>query len=151
MSLQVIKIGCEKNQQGEDSTYRGNLLVIKSDNLFDEKLTLRHTGDFGGRPDNFDFDWYIAPVDETGVSPTELPQSRPWTQWTKLEPGADALGSEITIEGASPTTLSDNWLIMRYKGYRACGNEYYWSALPATRRPSLRRYGRNWPKAGSNA
>ena len=129
VSLQVIKIGCEKNQQGEDSTYRGNLLVIKSDNLFDEKLTLRHTGDFGGRPDNFDFDWYIAPVDETGVSPAELPPSYPWTQWTKLEPGADALGSEITIEGANPTTLSDNWLIMRYKGYRACGNEYYWSAL----------------------
>ena len=60
VSLQVIKVGCEKNQQGEDSTYRGNLLVIKSDNLFDEKLTLRHTGDFGGRPDNFEFEWYIA-------------------------------------------------------------------------------------------
>ena len=45
VSLQVIQVGCTKNHLGEDSTYRGNLLVINSDNLFDEKLTLRHTGD----------------------------------------------------------------------------------------------------------
>ena len=66
--------------------YRGNLLVIKSDNLFDEKLTLRHTGDFGGRPENFTFDWYIAPVDDTAVSPTATPPAYPWQAWTKVEP-----------------------------------------------------------------
>ena len=69
VSLQVIKVECAKNSLGEESPYRGNLLVIKSDNLFDEKLTIRHTGDFGGRPDNFTFDWWIAAVDDTGVSP----------------------------------------------------------------------------------
>jgi len=126
VSLQVIKVGCTKNYLGEDSTYRGNLLVVKSDNLFDEKLTLRHTGDFGGRPDNFEFEWWIAPVDETGVSPAQLPPSYPWQKWTRLD-GADKLGPEITIEGANPTTLRDNWLIMRYKGYPVCGNQYRWS------------------------
>ena len=155
VSLQVIKVGCEKNQKGEDSTYRGNLLVVESDNLFDEKLTLRHTGDFGGRPDNFDFDWYIAPVDDTGVSPAELPPSYPWTKWTKLEPGADALGSEVTIEGASPTTLSDNWLIMRYKGYQACGNQYYWSAFagdPSAKPSEVRaQLAEGWIKRVTNA
>ena len=155
VSLQVIKIGCEKNQQGEDSTYRGNLLVIESDNLFDEKLTLRHTGDFGGRPDNFDFEWYIAAVDETGVSPSVLPQSYPWNRWTKKEPGAQELGSEITIEGANPTTLSDNWLIMRYKGYRACGNEYYWSAFagdPSAKPSEVRaQLAEGWIKRVTNA
>ncbi|RME80717.1 MAG: PKD domain-containing protein, partial [Caldilineae bacterium] len=123
VSLQVIKVGCTKNHLGEDSTYRGNLLVIKSDNLFDEKLTLRHTGDFGGRPDKFQFQWFIAPVDDTGVSPTALPPEYPWTEW--LDPD----GPEITIEGANPTTLRDNWLIMRYKGYPVCGNAYQWSAF----------------------
>jgi hypothetical protein len=155
VSLQVIKIGCEKNQLGEDSTYRGNLLVVQSDNLFDEKLTLRHTGDFGGRPDNFEFDWYIAPVDETAVSPTQLPPSYPWTKWAKLEPGAEDLGAEITIEGASPTTLSDNWLIMRYKGYRACGNEYYWSAFagdPSAKPTEVRaQLAEGWIKRVTNA
>ncbi|MFQ5343641.1 MAG: hypothetical protein ACE5F6_19035, partial [Anaerolineae bacterium] len=127
VSLQVIHVGCTQNYAGEDSTYRGNVLVVQSDNLFDEKLTLRHTGDFGGQPDNFEFEWWIAEVDETAVSPTQLPPSYPWKKWTRLEPGADAIGPEITIEGANPTTLSDNWLIMRYKGYPVCGNQYRWS------------------------
>ena len=38
------------------------------------------------------------------------------------------LDAEITIEGANPTTLADNWLIMRYKGSPACGNAYRYSA-----------------------
>jgi subtilisin-like proprotein convertase family protein/threonine dehydrogenase-like Zn-dependent dehydrogenase len=129
VSLQVIQVGCTVDSEGIDSTYRGNLLVIDSDNLFDEKLTLRHTGDFGGQPDNFTFEWYIAEVDETAVSPTVLPPTYPWRPWTKIEPGATRLESEITIEGANPTTLADNWLIMRYSGYAACGNQYRYSAF----------------------
>ena len=82
VSLQVIKVECAKNAENEESPYRGNLLVIKSDNLFDEKLTLRHTGDFGGRPDNFEFEWWIAAVDETASRPTVLPPSYPWQKWT---------------------------------------------------------------------
>lgn len=129
VSLQVIQVGCTVDSEGIDSTYRGNLLVIESDNLFDEKLTLRHTGDFGGQPENFDFEWWIAEVDETAVSPSVLPPAYPWRPWTKVEPGATRVESEITIEGANPTTLADNWLIMRYKGYAACGNRYRYSAF----------------------
>lgn len=155
VSLQVIQVGCTLNDLGEDSTYRGNLLVIKSDNLFDEKLTLRHTGDFGGRPDNFDFEWYIAPVDDTGVSPSTPPPTYPWQSWTKIEPGMDALGPEITIEGANPTTLSDNWLIMRYKGYAACGNTLRYSAWagdPAAKPSELRgQLAEGWIKRVTNA
>ena len=131
VSLQVIKVECAKNAENEESPYRGNLLVIKSDNLFDEKLTLRHTGDFGGRPDNFEFEWWIAAVDDTGVSPAELPPSYPWQKWTAPEKGATKLGPQITIEGANPTTLRDNWVIVRYKNKHCpvCGNQYRYSAL----------------------
>ncbi|MBP8291854.1 MAG: PKD domain-containing protein, partial [Caldilineaceae bacterium] len=128
VSLQVIQVGCTLDDTGMESPYRGNLLVIKSDNIFDEKLTLRHTGDFGGRPENFTFDWYIAPVDDTAVSPTAAPPAYPWQAWTKVEPGMSAVDAEITIEGANPTTLADNWLIMRYMGSPACGNAYRYSA-----------------------
>ncbi|MCX6032118.1 MAG: dockerin type I repeat-containing protein [Chloroflexi bacterium] len=155
VSLQVIKVGCEQNAQGDDSTYRGNLLVIKSDNLFDEKLTLRHTGDFGGRPDNFTYEWWIAAVDETAVSPTALPPSYPWSRWTKIEPGAGALGPEITIEGANPTTLRDNWLIMRYQGYNVCGNKYRYSAFagdPSAKPSEVRaQLAEGWIKRVTNA
>ena len=155
VSLQVIQVGCKQDDTGKESTYRGNLLVIKSDNLFDEKLTLRHTGDFGGRPDNYDFEWYIAPVDDTAVSPTTLPPSYPWQPWTKLEPGQTPSGAEITIEGANPTTLSDNWLIMRYKGYRACGNAYRYSAWagdPSAKPSEVRaQLAEGWIKRVTNA
>ena len=131
VSLQVIKVQCAKNTAGEESPYRGNLLVIKSDNLFDEKLTIRHTGDFGGQPDNFTFDWWIAAVDDTAVSPTLAPPSYPWQAWTAPEKGATTLGPQITIEGANPTTLRDNWVIVRYKNKTCpvCGNQYTWSAF----------------------
>ncbi len=131
VSLQVIKVECAKNAAGEESPYRGNLLVIKSDNLFDEKLTIRHTGDFGGRPDNFDFEWWIAAVDDTGVSPSLAPPSYPWQSWTAPEKGSTTLGPQITIEGANPTTLRDNWVIVRYKNKTCpvCGNQYTYSAF----------------------
>jgi len=138
VSLQVIKVQCAKNDQNEESPYRGNLLVIKSDNLFDEKLTIRHTGDFGGRPDAYEFEWWIAAVDDTGVSPSVLPASYPWQKWTRLEAGLSelpaeyqVLGPQITIEGANPTTLRDNWVIVRYKNNRCpvCGNMVRYSAF----------------------
>jgi hypothetical protein len=131
VSLQVVKVQCGKNDKNEESPYRGNLLVIKSDNLFDEKLTLRHTGDFGGRPDNYEFQWWIAAVDDTGVSPQETPPNYPWQEWTRFEPGMDQLVSEITIEGANVTTLRDNWVLVRYKNNRCpvCGNQYRYSAF----------------------
>ena len=41
------------------------------------------------------------------------------------------LGPEITIEGANPTTLRDNWVLVRYKNKRCpvCGNKYRYSAF----------------------
>ncbi len=157
VSLQVIKVECAKNSAGEESPYRGNLLVIKSDNLFDEKLTLRHTGDFGGRPDNFEFDWWIAAVDDTGVSPTAVPPSYPWQPWTQPEKGATTLGPQITIEGANPTTLRDNWVIVRYKNKTCpvCGNEYNYSMFAGdpSAKPSqvLAQLAEGWIKRVTNA
>jgi hypothetical protein len=151
VSLQVIHVGCTLNHLGEDSTYRGNLLTIQSDNLFDEKLTLRHTGDFGGQPDNFEFEWYVAAVDDTGVSPATLPPTYPWTQWT----AAGANGPEITIEGANPTTLRDNWFIMRYRGYPVCGNQVRYSAFagdPSAKPSEVRaQLAEGWVKRVTNA
>jgi hypothetical protein len=79
----------------------------------------------------------------------------PWARWTRVEPGASELGSEITIEGANPTTLSDNWLIMRYKGYQPCGNDYVWSAFagdPSAKPSELRaQFAPGWIKRVTSA
>ena len=48
--------------------YRGELKVIQSANPLDEKLTLRHSSDFGGDAAGYDFEWmYAPPVD--GAAP----------------------------------------------------------------------------------
>ena len=42
--------------------FQGTIKAIKSKNVFDEKLTLHYTGDFGGEPEKFTFEWYYQPV-----------------------------------------------------------------------------------------
>ncbi len=53
VALQVFKINAP--------LYRGELKVINSQNPLDEKLTLQHTGDFAGHPEEYDFEWRYAP------------------------------------------------------------------------------------------
>ena len=47
VSLQVMRVGC--------SVYQGNVWIVPSDNIFEEALTLRHSADFAGDPDNIDY------------------------------------------------------------------------------------------------
>ncbi|MBI5102039.1 MAG: hypothetical protein HZB33_09435 [Nitrospirae bacterium] len=86
----------------------GEIKVIPSDNVFDEKLTLRHSLDFGGDPSNVVYEWYYQ-GDSTGVAP-RLPAAGNREGWIKF----DGEGQSITIEGAGPLTLSDNWFMVRY-------------------------------------
>lgn len=103
VALHVIKV--------EGEPYVGEIKVIASDNVFDEKLTLRHSGDFGGEPDRMVFEWFYQP-DTTGFAPP-LPSDDPGdppSEWFPF-PGD---GQEVTIAGASPLTLGDNWFMVRY-------------------------------------
>jgi len=82
VQLHVIRVA--------DGPYQGEIKVIKSDNPFDEKLTLRHSGDFGGEPERLYFRWYYKP-DNTGLPPL-LPQDTTDTAgWVlhKGRPGTD--------------------------------------------------------------
>ena len=49
VSVQVFKIA--------NQLYPGELKVISSSNPLDEQVTLRHTADFAGHPDDYEFDW----------------------------------------------------------------------------------------------
>lgn len=92
--------------------YRGEIKVIKSDNPFDEKLTLRHSGDFAGQTGNIIFQWYYQP-DDSGIPPlfpVGTPDPAKWIYYPSSGKGMN----EITIEGASPLTLEDNWFMVRY-------------------------------------
>jgi len=133
VSLSIIRVGCLRYPEEADppeilSTYMGEIKVIQSDNVFDEQLTLRHSGDFAGQADSIEFEWYYHP-DEDGTPPEPLPdpESGQMNGWFKF-PLDDPFGAnEITIGGANVLALSDNWFIVRYRGLPACNNDSEWS------------------------
>lgn len=105
VSLEIIEV--------IDELDPGAISVITPQCPFDETLTLRHRGDFGGRTDEYVFEWRLVP-DLDGAP--ELP-AEDWQNWekfaTKPEGGAGAV--DITIEGPGLPTLRDNRVIARYK------------------------------------
>ncbi|MFH2094043.1 MAG: hypothetical protein ABIJ31_16910 [Pseudomonadota bacterium] len=104
VQLHVIRV--------EGGPVQGDIKVIKSDNPFDEKLTLRHSSDFGGNPEKVYFKWYYKP-DANGIPP-KFPVGDP-AQENWIPFGDEGWGvNDITIEGAGKLTLSDNWFIVRY-------------------------------------
>jgi hypothetical protein len=103
VSLEVFQVSCP--------IYRGELNAILSDNPFDEKLTLRHTGDYAGRAGDYIFEWKTLPP-EDGDRPTAPPAL--WNTYTP-SPASGQGALDITIQGASLFTLSDNYFICRYR------------------------------------
>ncbi len=123
VSLHVIRI--------DGGPFRGDIKVLYPDNVFDERLTLRHSADFGGEPQNLEFEWYYKP-DEPNFDRTLLPSvlangnidnANGWIRMASVPPGINGF-NDITIGDASFSsllTISDNWFICRYRGYRING------------------------------
>ena len=136
VSLNIIRVDCLQSPPppvlpgNADiyAPYQGQLQVIAPENIFDEQIVLRHSGDFGGNPDALEFEWFFHP-DEDGTPPMPLPepsngQLNGWIKYPVDEPlGAN----EITIAVANIQTLSDNWYVARYRGLPACDNATEWS------------------------
>ncbi len=121
VSLEILRVVAEPNP--------GNIAIVKPSCVFDEKLTLTSTLDFGGNPGNFEFEWRYVP-DEGGTLP-DMPNpsdpTDPWKVPPLNTPTSGAGINEITIEGPTLLTLTDNWFAMRYRrvgGAAPWGNQY---------------------------
>ncbi|MEM7479611.1 MAG: hypothetical protein AAF481_00435 [Acidobacteriota bacterium] len=119
VDLQVIRVDCLEvaTTPPTQSTYQGELDVIFPDNVFDEQLTLRHSGDFMGRSSDYRFEWFFHP-DEDGTPPEPLPDpdGGQLNGWLQYQPdGGDIGANSITISGSNLQTLSDNWFVARYR------------------------------------
>lgn len=110
VSVEIIKVEADINP--------GSIAVVKPACVFEERLTLLHTNDFGGAPGNFTFEWKTLP-DEDGTIP-DLPTGGPTDDWVTPDLGANNPNggegvNEITIKGPGLLTLADNWFTVRYK------------------------------------
>jgi hypothetical protein len=103
ISLHILKVTCP--------LYTGEIKAILSANPFDEKITLRHSGDFAGKSDDYYFEWRTLPPVNGGPSP--LPPEQ-WAAFQTSPPNGKG-AVDITIQGAGLMTLSDNWFICRYR------------------------------------
>lgn len=137
----------------EEHPFRGEIQIVEPDNVFDERLNLRHSADFAGAPEGLEFEWYTRP-DEADTDPTLFPdlEADPpvLNGWRRIttDPADGAGVNDITIgEGGESglLTLSDNWFVLRYRGYSVDGETPWsdWVAAPGGDRAQL---GEGWVK-----
>lgn len=126
VALHIIQI--------DDGPYQGDIKVLPGDNIFDERVSMRHSSDFGGAPERLTFEWYYKP-DSADFDPTDLPQYNPSTGdisdprgWLAFPVVGDGVNDITLGEGNASglLTLGDNWFIARYRGYPING-ETNWS------------------------
>jgi len=132
ISLEVIRIGCLVSPPPPadpeiTAPYMGEIKVLPPENVFDESMTLHFNGDFGGKPENVEFEWYYHP-DEDGTPPEPPdPEHGQMKGWFAISLENPQGAQDVTIGGADLQTLSDNWYLARYRGLHACDNETHWS------------------------
>jgi hypothetical protein len=136
VALHIIKVKKE--------LYRGAIKTIDSDNVFDEKITLRHTADFGANPEDIVFEWYYREEDGTEEAPPTPPGSMGKWQIFPDNSGSEIAGlgkNEISMSGAGAALLADNLFFCRYRHKDSTDVFSDWAGA-ANSRP---------PKKGENA
>ncbi|MBO7654652.1 MAG: hypothetical protein J6U40_06990, partial [Kiritimatiellae bacterium] len=101
ISMYVIKVVPE--------LYNGYLHPILSDNPLDQQMNLKYTSDFGGTPENWEFEWkYCEPVNGTWNSDPN--------QWFVLgNSSSSEMLDWVTVGDAGIFGLSDHYIRCRYR------------------------------------
>ena len=118
VSMHIIKVS--------PTLYQGELKVIYAENPLAEKVSIRHSGDFGGEFKDYEFEWRKAyPVD--GQSPKLTINDSINPQWIKID-SASGVGKPSFVHGAGATgidTLLDVYYIVKYRPVD--GDDESWS------------------------
>ncbi len=114
--------------------YRGSIKTILSDNVFDENIVLRHTGDFGANADDLVFEWWYRP-DDGSVDAAAGPDSRRPDQPVEAVPRSERQRGkgryQITLKGnpnAPEALLADTWWFARYRHKNDVASGTNWKA-----------------------
>lgn len=128
--LHVIKIDRRER-------YRGAIKVVLSDNVFDENIILRHTGDFGANADQLVFDWWYRVEDGTEARPPDaIPpgQTNPWLFFPDPSGNGGEGFFQLKLKGnpqAPELLLADSLWFVRYRHRNEePANPITWAAAP---------------------
>lgn len=129
VAMHVIKVSTEK--------YRGSVAVMAPGNVFDEKVSLRHTADFGGNVNDLYFQWYLREEDGRDLNPPGIdlpdPAKRDDGSWVVFKEGKGL--SEVQLVGSGPTLITDNLVFCRY-GYGDAPSAWSaWAGAANSREP----------------
>jgi hypothetical protein len=107
VTLRIVKVV-------KDKRFRGAIKTITSDNVFSEQLTLRHSGDFGGNPDDIVYQWYYREEDgtEAPLPPHALWNLFPDTSNNELRGKGQF---QIELKGNPILLLADQLFFLRYR------------------------------------
>lgn len=147
VTLHVIKIDRRER-------YRGAIQTILSDNVFDENVVLRHTGEFGANADDLVFEWWYRPDDGSLDVPPPYIANRdsagPWTLFPDLTGNQGRKRAEILLKGnpnAPETLLADSWWFVRYRHKNDVAEDVNWIVEQAD---GANKVNFEWAGAGNN-
>ncbi len=107
VALHIIEIG--------EARLRGGIKVIEAQNVFDEKINLIHTADFGGNTADVFYQWWVRSVDNldnVGLPPAVPASADDDSEWQIYE---QALGlNRIEFSGRPDIMLADKLFYVRY-------------------------------------
>jgi hypothetical protein len=101
VTLHVIRLG--------DERYRGAIAVMMPQDAFDEKVELKHSGDFGGATEELYYQWWVHDVASLDGLATPDQSS---VGWTIFKQGKGL--SSIRFEGYPNMILADKLFYVRY-------------------------------------
>lgn len=90
IQLHIVKVN--------NRPYRGQIKTIFSKNVFDEKIALRHTGDFGGDANDLVFEWRYRETDATKPDTPPGPvKADPSCPATNKQPGSQSAEADWNV------------------------------------------------------
>ncbi len=104
VTMQIIKV--------DPALYKGDLKVLLASNPLDEQVTLRHSGDYAGHPELYEFQWrYGFPTDGTNpmLTSNNINTSAGTSTWLKPD---GTPGSSIVVGGKPTATISNPAVLM---------------------------------------
>ncbi len=104
--------------------YTGSVIVLYSDNKFDQYTTLRHNGDFGGDPSQYEFEWRYSPSNFGQVPASPNANLAAWLPYGVTTRGL----SRIVFGGPGLLTLEDVYFSVHWRCVASGAPNTNWSS-----------------------